>query len=84
MLSLGRPGRIGVSHEGRLPWQGVVNVEFSTFHEGRSAGKKDHPGRVEKRMPIFWKQAREVGSFMRGASNGRYSALGAPSVQSPL
>ncbi len=27
-----------------LPWQGVVNVEFSTFHEGRGAGKTDPPG----------------------------------------
>ena len=48
MLSLGRPGRIGESHEGRLPWQGMVNVEFSTFHEGRGAGKKTTPGGREK------------------------------------
>jgi len=48
VLSLGRPGCIGVSHEGRLPWQGVVNVEFSTFHEGRGTGKKTTPGGRKK------------------------------------
>jgi hypothetical protein len=31
-------------HEGRRVWQGALNVGFSTFHEGRGAGKKTTPG----------------------------------------
>jgi hypothetical protein len=31
-------------HEGRRAGQGPVNVGFSTFHEGRGAGKKTTPG----------------------------------------
>ena len=53
MLSLGRPDHIGVSHEGRLPWQGVVNVEFSAFHEGRGAGKKTIPRGSRKECLFF-------------------------------
>jgi hypothetical protein len=31
-------------HEGRRAREGLVNVGFSAFHEGRGAGKKDPPG----------------------------------------